>query len=215
MDYAIARRRMVERHIKGRGITDPRVLEVMEQIPRHLFVEDALRSQAYGDYPLPIGHKQTISQPFMVASMTEALQLKGDEAVLEIGTGSGYQTAVLSQLARKVYSIERIGELGRQSRRILDRLGCINVNIRITDGTVGWEDAGPFDAILVTAGAPDLPMEYLRQLVTGGRLVIPIGDRHVQTLTRFTLKPDGKVSREKLFECRFVPLIGSQGWEDE
>lgn len=214
MDYAIARRRMVDRHVKERGVTDPRVLDAMCQVPRHLFVEEAFRNQAYGDYPLPIGFKQTISQPYMVAAMTEALQLGGDESVLEVGTGSGYQTAVLSLLARQVYSVERIGGLARQSRRLLDQLGCRHINIRVTDGTTGWSDMAPFDAILVTAGAPDIPQEYLQQLAVGGRLVIPVGDRHSQMLTRITQIEPGRFAKKTLFECRFVPLVGQRGWSE-
>ncbi|WP_429886391.1 protein-L-isoaspartate(D-aspartate) O-methyltransferase [Geoalkalibacter halelectricus] len=215
MDFAISRRRMVEQHIKSRGVTDALVLEAMLQVPRHLFVEDALAGQAYGDYPLPIGHRQTISQPYMVAVMTEALQLKGGERVLEIGTGSGYQTAVLARIAGRVYSVERIPELARRARRILDQIGCSNVNIKVTDGTFGWEEQMPFDAILVTAGAPSIPRGYLEQLEVGGKLVIPVGSLGSQVLMRVTKTAEGRFEEERLLDCRFVPLIGGNGWQND
>lgn len=212
MDFAIARRRMVERQIQGRGIADPRVIEAMLQVPRHLFVEEALRGQAYSDFPLPIGEKQTISQPYTVATMTAALQLRGGEKVLEIGTGSGYQAAVLAQIVSRVYSVERIPALARRARRILDEISCGNVNIKVTDGTFGWEEAAPFDAIVVTAGGPSIPAGYLGQLAPGGRLVIPVGPRGGQVLKRVTMGSDGRFSEEDLLECRFVPLVGQFGW---
>lgn len=215
MDFSIARRRMVEQQIKGRGVHDPLVLEAMLQVPRHLFVEEALQSQAYGDYPLPIGEKQTISQPFMVGFMTAALQLRGGEKVLEIGTGSGYQAAVLARIAGKVYTVERIAPLARRARRILDRIGASNVNIKVSDGTVGWEDEGPFDAIMVTAGGPSIPDTYLQQLVPGGRLVMPVGDRLTQVLKRVTIRGPGDHLLESLLDCRFVPLLGQHGWPGE
>jgi len=215
MNFAIARRNMVERQVKARGITDPRVLEVMGQIPRHLFVEEAFQSQAYGDFPLPIGEKQTISQPYMVGLMTEALQLKGGEKVLEIGTGSGYQAAVLAKIAGRVFSVERIPALARRARRILDSIGCGSVNIKVTDGTFGWEDEAPFDAIVVTAGAPDVPDCYLRQLAIGGRLVIPVGSLGTQVLKRVTRTGETTFFEENLVDCRFVPLLGKYGWRDE
>ncbi len=214
MEFAIARRRMVEQHIKSRGVTDPLVLEAMLRVPRHLFVEDALRDQAYSDYPLPIGQKQTISQPYMVAVMTEALKLQGGEKVLEIGTGSGYQAAVLARIAGKVYSVERIAELARRARRILDQIGATNVNIKVTDGTIGWEEETPFDGILVTAGAPAIPQNYLSQLAPGGRLVIPVGTLGAQTLMRVTKVGECEFQEERLLECRFVPLIGRNGWQN-
>jgi protein-L-isoaspartate(D-aspartate) O-methyltransferase len=214
MDFSIARRRMVEQQIRGRGIHDPLVLEAMLQVPRHLFVEEALRGQAYSDFPLPIGEKQTISQPFMVGFMTAALQLRGGEKVLEIGTGSGYQAAVLARIADKVYTVERIVPLARKARKILDSLGANNVNIKVSDGTVGWEEAAPFDAIMVTAGGPAIPETYLGQLSPGGRLVIPVGDRGTQVLKRVTLKGAGERVEENLLDCRFVPLVGQYGWQD-
>lgn len=214
MDYAIARRLMVERQIMGRGINDPLVLDAMIRVPRHLFVEEALRGQAYGDHPLPIGEKQTISQPFMVAYMTAALRLHGGERVLEIGTGSGYQAAILSQIASRVYSVERIAPLARRARRLLDNVGCQNVNIKLSDGTLGWEEEAPFDGIIVTAGAPTVPPHYLDQLVIGGRLVIPVGSRGTQVLKRITRRGLTDFLEENLLDCRFVPLIGKDGWEN-
>jgi protein-L-isoaspartate(D-aspartate) O-methyltransferase len=215
MDFAIARRLMVERQVKGRGIRDPLVLEAMLCVPRHLFVEEALQGQSYGDFPLPIGERQTISQPYMVAFMTEALGLRGGEKVLEIGTGSGYQSAVLAKIAGQVYSVERIPALARRARRILDGIGCNNVHIRLSDGTCGWEDESPFDGILVAAGAPAVPEMYLAQLAAGGRLIIPVGNRSSQILKRVTRTTGGNLQEEDLLECRFVPLIGIHGWSRE
>lgn len=213
-DYSIARRRMVERQIEGRGVRDPRVLEAMRKIPRHKFVDPGLIEQAYSDYPLPIGERQTISQPYIVAAMTEALQLQGHEKVLEVGTGSGYQAALLSLLAEEVYSLERIPELARRARQILNRNGYFKVHVRLTDGTYGWEDEAPFDGILVTAGAPpDIPETYLQQLAIGGRLVIPVGERSSQVLKRVTKKGTNDYRTEDLLECRFVPLVGDRGWK--
>lgn len=213
-DYTIARRRMVERQIEARGVRDSRVLEAMRKVPRHKFVDPGLVEQAYSDYPLPIGERQTISQPYIVAVMTEALQLQGDEKVLEVGTGSGYQAAVLSVLAEEVYSLERIPELARRARQILNQNGYFKVHVRLTDGTYGWEDEAPFDAILVTAGAPpDIPDTYLRQLAIGGRLVIPVGERSSQVLKRVTKIADDDYRSEDLLDCRFVPLVGDKGWK--
>ena len=214
-DFSVARRRMVEQQLKARGISDSRVLDAMLQVPRHLFVNPGLQSHAYSDASLPIGEKQTISQPFMVATMSAALELAGQERVLEIGTGSGYQTAVLSVLAKRVYSIERISNLAGKARRILDRLGMSNVNIRVGDGTIGWRDQAPFDAILVAAGAPEVPQDYLQQLEIGGKLVLPVGDQQQQVLLRLTRLAEGGFKREQLMGCRFVPLIGEQGWQAE
>ncbi|OEU76090.1 MAG: protein-L-isoaspartate O-methyltransferase [Desulfuromonadales bacterium C00003093] len=213
MDYSIARRRMVEQQIIAREVEDPRVIDAMLQVPRHLFVESGLQSHAYSDASLPIGEKQTISQPYMVAAMTAALELRGGERILEIGTGSGYQTAILSLLVKRVYSIERIPLLAGRARKVLDQLCLSNVNIKVADGTIGWQDQAPFDGILVAAGAPDIPNEYLAQLETGGRLVLPVGDRHQQILMRVTRLEDGSLKREQLMGCRFVPLIGEQAWK--
>ncbi|WP_456431796.1 protein-L-isoaspartate(D-aspartate) O-methyltransferase [Thermosulfuriphilus sp.] len=210
--FAIARNRMVETQIVARGIKDPRVIEAMRKVPRHLFVDEALWDQAYGDFPLPIGQGQTISQPYIVALMTEALQLKGDEKVLEIGTGSGYQTAILAELAHKVYSIERVPTLVQRARRVLDELGYTNVVIRLGDGTKGWPEEAPFEAIIVTAAGPKIPKPLLEQLSDNGRLVIPVGDEYSQDLIRVTRKDDRFVT-ENLGGVRFVKLIGDHGWQ--
>lgn len=213
-DLLKARMRMVDEQIVPRGIRDPRVIAAMRKVPRHLFVEEALHNQAYSDHPLPIGEKQTISQPFMVALMTEALQLKGMEKVLEIGAGSGYQTAILAEVAFKVFSIERVRSLTIQARKLLYDLGYLNVEIKFSDGTLGWVEESPFDAIIVTAGSPGIPQPLVDQLVLGGRLVIPVGDSYDQDLVRITKTEEG-VKREDLGGCRFVKLIGQHGWEKE
>ncbi|SEA67584.1 protein-L-isoaspartate(D-aspartate) O-methyltransferase [Desulfuromusa kysingii] len=212
MDFTVARRRMVEQQIAARGITDPRVLSAMLTVPRHLFVGTGLQSHAYSDASLPIGEKQTISQPYMVAVMTAALELKGEERILEVGTGSGYQTAVLSRLVKRVYSVERIPILASRARKVLDQLQMSNINIKVSDGTVGWQDQAPFAGILVAAGSPDVPKNYLQQLDVGGKLVLPVGDQQHQVLTRIIRQEDGTFKREQLMDCRFVPLIGEQGW---
>lgn len=206
---------MVEQQLVKKGITDQRVIQAMLEVPRHLFVEAAFEQQAYGDFPLPIGHRQTISQPYIVAYMSAAAELTGAEEVLEVGTGSGYQAAVLARLARKVYSVERIPELARRARRIIDQLRLLNVNIKLSDGTLGWADRAPFDAIIVTAGAPEIPEGYLAQLnPAGGRLIIPVGPRDHQVLTKVT-RNGAAFAHQHLLECRFVPLIGERGWGDE
>jgi protein-L-isoaspartate(D-aspartate) O-methyltransferase len=215
MNFEIARKRMVEAQVIARGIRDRRVIEAMQKIPRHLFVEEAMAAQAYNDNPLPIGEKQTISQPYMVALMTELLGLKGKEKVLEIGTGSGYQAAVLAVLADRVCTMERIRPLAMRARKVLDGLGLLNVNIRVADGTFGWEEEAPFDAILVTAGAPEIPDTLVAQLAVGGRLVLPVGDQYSQTLVRIVKQQDGSCTIEDSIGCRFVKLIGRYGWESE
>jgi protein-L-isoaspartate(D-aspartate) O-methyltransferase len=212
-DYTISRRRMVEEQVIDRGVTDPRVINAMLKVPRHNFVEEALAGKSYQDAPLPIGEKQTISQPYMVAVMSEALMLDGTETVLEVGTGSGYQAAVLALLAERVFSLERIPSLARSARKALDSNGFSKVNIRLADGTLGWLDKAPFDAIIVTAGAPQVPQEYLKQLAVGGRLVIPVGDRESQVLMRITRVGENDYKEEKMLGCRFVPLIGNHGWK--
>ena len=214
IDFPKARLKMVEEQIASRGIRDAGLIAAMKKIPRHLFVEEALQSQAYTDHPLPIGEKQTISQPYMVALMTEALLLTGKEKLLEIGTGSGYQTAILAEMCEKVYSVERIRPLDIRARKLLYELGYFNVEIKIFDGTFGWTEESPFDAILVTAGSPDIPQPLIDQLAMGGRLVIPVGDAFVQDLFRVTKTKEG-VKREDLGGCRFVKLIGKYGWEAE
>ena len=214
-NFSIARRRMVEDQVVARGVRDTRVIDAMLQVPRHKFVEEALESQAYQDAPLPIGERQTISQPYMVAVMSEALALDGTEKVLEVGTGSGYQAAVLALLADRVFSLERIPALARRARKALDSCGYSKVNIRLADGTLGWQEMAPFDAIVVTAGAPDVPRDYLDQLAVGGRLVIPVGDRMSQVLMRITRTSEHEFKEEQLLGCRFVPLVGNHGWRDE
>jgi protein-L-isoaspartate(D-aspartate) O-methyltransferase len=214
IDFSKTRLKMVEEQLLARGIKDPRVIAAMKKVPRHLFVEEALQGQAYSDHPLPIGEKQTISQPYMVALMTEALQLTGKEKVLEIGSGSGYQTAVLAELAEKVYSVERIRSLAIKARNLLFALGYINFEMKIFDGTYGWEEHRPFDAILVTAGAPDVPQSLIDQLGVDGRLVIPVGDVSAQDLIRVTRTEEG-TKKEDLGGCRFVRLIGKYGWNDD
>lgn len=213
VSFDIARKRMVQEQIVARGITNPRLIEVLLKIPRHLFVQEAMAAQAYSDGPLPIGEKQTISQPFMVALMTDLLELKPTDHVLEIGTGSGYQTAILASLSRRVWTIERIRPLAMQARKVLDSLHLLNVNIKVGDGTLGWEEEGPFDAILVTAGAPAVPETLAQQLAPGGRLVIPVGNEATQTLLRIRKETDGTLTTETGIDCRFVPLIGQQGWQ--
>ena len=213
--YTKQRKRMVETQLRSRGIRDERVLKALEAIPRHLFVDEALRDQAYFDHPLPIDAGQTISQPYIVALMTAALELRGPERVLEIGTGSGYQTAVLAALADQVFSIERVAPLASRARKILDALDDYNVAIRIGDGTYGWREESPFDAIIVTAGAPRVPRILVEQLAVGGRLVIPVGDRHTQDLIRVVRQSEeaGDIKQEDLGGCRFVSLIGEHGWQ--
>jgi len=205
---------MVDAQIRARGIADQRVLKAMEKIPRHLFVDEGLIGQAYNDNPLPIERQQTISQPYIVALMSEAMALTGREKVLEIGTGSGYQTALLAELAERVFSIDRIAVLATGARRILDALSYYNVAIRVGDGTYGWREESPFAAIVVTAGAPRIPKLLIEQLEIGGRLVIPVGSRDSQALLKLTrLSEDpNDLKREDLGGCRFVDLIGEHGW---
>jgi protein-L-isoaspartate(D-aspartate) O-methyltransferase len=210
-DHGSARERMVREQVAGKGITDRGVIDAMLRIPRHLFVPEALGGQAYGDTALPIGEKQTITQPFMVAFMSAALHLKGKERVLEIGTGSGYQAAVLSCLAGRVYSVERIRSLLERARKTLDQIHCRNVLTRLFDGSYGWKEEAPFDAILVTAGSPSVPRVLLEQLKIGGILVIPVGPREEQRLLRLRRGLDG-TSQETLIDCHFVDLIGKHGW---
>ena len=211
MKFGRHREEMVRKQIEARGITDPRVLAAMRKVPRHLFVSEALWDQAYGDYPLPIGAQQTISQPYIVAEMTQALQLTEDDRVLEIGTGSGYQAAVLAEIAYKVYTIERIHSLYIAARRLFDRLQYHNIVMRYSDGTSGWEEESPFDAIIVTAGAPEIPSTLVSQLAQGGRLVIPVGDQHSQELIRLYRDENG-IQQTSLGGCRFVKLVGEHGW---
>lgn len=208
------RRRMVEEQLEARGINDARVLQAFLTVPRHAFVSKDLQSEAYADHPLPIGGGQTISQPYMVALMVQLLHLQGHERVLEIGTGSGYQLAILSQLALEVYSIERLPELADQSLRRLEALGYLNVHVSVGNGTLGWEEHAPYEGILIAAGAPAVPPPLVRQLADGGRMVIPLGSQEVQTLT--LVEKRGEALRQQpITHCVFVPLLGEYGWREE
>ncbi len=206
------RQRMVEEQLVPRGINDPLTLKSMGKVPRHLFVDHAMQARAYGDHPLPIGCSQTISQPYIVALMTQAAGLQGHERVLEIGTGSGYQAAILSQICERVYTIERIDSLLGRARKLFDRLRYHNIVSRIDDGTIGWADEAPFDVILVTAGGPKIPEPLIEQLADPGRMVIPVGDQAVQEL-QVLEKKDGEVSVQIIEHVRFVNLIGRNGWD--
>jgi protein-L-isoaspartate(D-aspartate) O-methyltransferase len=212
-NFAVERRRMVEKQIAARGVSDPRVLAAMQKVPRHRFIPSHLWDQAYNDYPLPIGEDQTISQPYIVALMTEMLELKETDKVLEIGTGSGYQAAILAELAAQVFSIDRVAVLLAKAEQILESLEYTNIKTRVGDGTLGWPEEMPFDAIIVTAGAPQVPRPLTEQLALGGRLVIPVGDTWSQTLTCVRKTADG-LKFEHHGGCRFVRLIGKYGWEE-
>jgi protein-L-isoaspartate(D-aspartate) O-methyltransferase len=213
LKYRRQREAMVAKQIAARGISDPAVLAAMKKVQRHLFVSEALMDQAYGDYPLPIGENQTISQPYIVAEMTQALQLGKDDRVLEIGTGSGYQAAIIAEIAFRVYTIERIHALFVKTRGLFDRLKYHNIVTRYSDGTTGWSDQSPFDAIIVTAGAPQIPPVLVQQLAEGGRLIMPVGDQHVQELVKVYRDKDG-LHQTTLGGCRFVKLIGEHGWSE-
>ena len=212
MDWEHMRHEMVERQLIRRGITDERVLDAMRRIPRHDFVAPGMEARAYDDNALPIGEGQTISQPYMVALMTQELRLTGTERVLEIGTGSGYQTAILSLLAEQVFSIERVPALARRAREALDRLGMANVAIRTGDGTIGWKEYEPFDRILVTAGAPEVPPSLVEQLADPGIMVVPVGSQGLQQL-KVLRKSGAGVATSDAGGCVFVPLVGREGWE--
>ena len=205
---------MVRSQIEARGIRDPRVLSAFRAVPRHLFVSEALREQAYGDYPLPIGEQQTISQPYIVAEMTQALELGRDDRVLEIGTGSGYQAAILAQIVYRVYTVERKRALYMQTRNLFDKLNYYNIVTKYADGTKGWQEESPFDAIVVTAGAPELPEVLITQLAEGGRLVVPVGNQHTQELIKIC-REKGDVQQTNLGGCRFVKLVGEHGWKEQ
>jgi protein-L-isoaspartate(D-aspartate) O-methyltransferase len=211
-DYAVQRERMVRDLIAARGVRDERVLAALRKIPRHLFIKDHLRSQAYGDHALPIGSAQTISQPYIVARMSELLDLKAEHSVLEIGTGSGYQTAVLALLARRVYSLERVPELAQAAIPRMRQLGFDNVKIQVFDGTVGWSEWAPYDRILVTAGAPKVPEPLLDQLALGGTLLIPEGQLNLQKLVLYRKSARGEIRRKEGEGVAFVPLLGRHGW---
>ena len=211
--YDRKREEMVRSQIEARGIKDPHVLSAFRKVPRHLFVSEALREQAYGDYPLPIGEQQTISQPYIVAEMTQALELGQDDRVLEVGTGSGYQAAILAQIVYRVYTVERRRTLYMQTRNLFDKLNYHNIVTRYADGTKGWQEESPFDAIVVTAGAPEMPEVLINQLAEGGRLVIPVGNQHTQELIKI-YRDKGSIQQTNLGGCRFVKLVGEHGWKE-
>lgn len=202
---------MVEEQLARRGISDRRVLEAFRKVEREKFVPEILKAQSYSDSPLSIGENQTISQPYIVAYMIEALSLKGPERVLEIGTGSGYQTAILSLLAKEVYSVERIETLAQRARETLNKLDFKNIDIQVADGTKGWKEFSPFDAVIVSAAAPFVPKLLLEQLARGGRMIIPLGERYSQVLTLFLNTKSG-IKKDILQGCVFVPLVGEYGW---
>lgn len=212
--YAGQRRKMIEEQLSGRGIKDLSVMEVLSRVPRHLFVGSSLRHRAYGDYPLPIGENQTISQPYIVGLMTEVLQLKGSERVLEIGTGSGYQTAILAELASQVFTIERIKTIAQKTKKLLEGLRYKNIIFKTFDGTYGWRDQSPFDAILISAATPSIPTSLIEQLADNGRLVAPIGGRESQDLIILNKKGD-QITQQKIGDCKFVPLIGKFAWSED
>lgn len=212
--HAMMRRLMVDRQIRARGIRDPHVIEAMLQIPRHRFVHAAEIGEAYEDHPLPIGEGQTISQPYMVALMTELLALEPHHRVLEIGTGSGYQACVIARLADQITSVERFASLAASAREVIDTLGFVNIEVVVGDGSLGWPDRAPYDRIVVTAAAPRVPTAYQDQLAEGGRLVIPTGGRDMQELLLIE-KRDGRIITRGHGGCRFVRLIGEQGWQED
>ena len=213
IDYEAERERMILEQLEARGFEDPLVTSAMRRVPRHLFVDRAHWSRAYDDHPLPIGEEQTISQPYVVALMAEALELGPEDSVLEIGAGSGYAAAVLSRIARDVWAIERHESLAQQARARMERLGYTNVHIMHGDGTLGWPEHAPFEAIVVSAGTPKVPEPLLAQLAIGGRLVVPVGNAAGQVLTRISRLSRTRYSEEELGDVRFVPLYGAQGWQ--
>lgn len=214
LKYTRRREDMVRKQIEARGVTDQKVLKAMRRVPRHLFVGEALAEQSYGDFPLPIGEQQTISQPYMVAEMTQALALSEEDRVLEIGTGSGYQAAVLAEIVNRVHTVERIHSLFVKTRKLFDRLRYHNILTRFSDGTMGWEQEAPFDAIIVTAGSPKIPEPLIHQLAVGGRLIIPVGDRFTQDMIKI-YKDEKGIRQTNMGGCRFVKLIGEHGWAKE
>ena len=213
MDFEHCRQQMVDEQLKRRGILDYRVLDAMVNVPRHRFVPPELTFSAYHDGPLSIGKGQTISQPYMVALMTECLELEGEEKILEIGTGSGYQTAILAELAREIFTIEVHRYLSDRAKALLADLGYKNIEFRIDDGSKGWEEDAPFHGIIVTAGAPEIPVSLKDQLIEGGRLVVPVGTRSFQTLYKITKQGD-TFTKKAFTSCVFVPLVGEYGWKE-
>lgn len=214
MDYEVLKKRMIDEQLKPRGINDERVLDVFLKIERHKFIPDNLRVSAYADFPLAIGEGQTISQPYIVALMTQELELTGKEKVLEIGTGSGYQAAILAELAKEVYSIERNEVLAQRAQKTLQELGYKNIRIRFGDGTLGWPETSPFDRIIVTAASPRIPDPLVQQLSDQGKLILPLGESFSQVLT-LVEKKNGKIESSGICGCVFVPLIGKFGWDNK
>lgn len=214
MNYKKLREQMVKEQLITRGITNQRVLAAFYKVEREKFVPSGMRNNAYEDFPLSIGERQTISQPYMVALMTQCLELKGDEKILEIGTGSGYQTAILAELTREVYSIERIRVLAEKARKLLEELGYSNIKIFLNDGTLGWKESSPYDRILVTAGAREIPQPLTEQLEEEGVMVIPVGNVYSQDL-KVTRKRKNHIKTVTVEKCVFVPLIGEYGWDEE
>jgi len=212
-NYDNLRNTMVKEQLADRGIRDKLVLSAFQKVPRHRFVPEDSIEDSYCDYPLQIGYDQTISQPYMVALMTESLALSGGERILEVGTGSGYQTAILAEIVKEVYSIERVSELAERAKQTFDELGYKNIHIKVADGTLGWEECAPYDGIIVTAGAPDVPEPLLRQLKNPGRVVVPIGTNFGQML-QLVSKLNGRVESKNICYCVFVPLIGRYGWSE-
>ena len=214
MDYEILRKRMVEEQLIPRGIKDQKVLDAFYKIERHKFIPEDLRNSAYADFPVPIGEGQTISQPYIVALMTEYLGLTGKEKVMEIGTGSGYQTAILSELAGEIYSVERFEVLAGRAQTILNELGYKNIKVKAGDGTLGWEEAAPFDRIIITAASPKIPLPLIEQLADNGKLILPLGESFSQVLTLLE-KKEGKLKSVDVCGCVFVPLVGKHGWSNK
>ena len=214
MDYENLRKRMVEEQLIPRGIKNQRVLDAFYKIERHKFIPEDLRNSAYADFPVPIGEGQTISQPYIVALMTEYLGLTGKEKILEIGTGSGYQTAILSELAGEIYSVERFEVLAGRAQAILNELGYKNIKVKAGDGTLGWEEAAPFDRIIITAASPKIPLPLIEQLAESGKLILPLGESFSQVLTLLE-KKEGKLKSIDICGCVFVPLVGKHGWSNK
>ena len=214
MDYETLRKRMVEEQLIPRGIKNQRVLDAFYKIERHKFIPEDLRNSAYADFPVPIGEGQTISQPYIVALMTEYLGLTGKEKILEIGTGSGYQTAILSELAGEIYSVERFEVLAGRAQAILNELGYKNIKVKAGDGTLGWEEAAPFDRIIITAASPKIPLPLIEQLADNGKLILPLGESFSQVLTLLE-KKEGKLKSIDICGCVFVPLVGKHGWSNK
>jgi len=212
-DFQKMRSDMVEQQIQRRGVRDPATLQAMRDVPRHLFVPEIMRPYSYEDGPLSIGHGQTISQPYIVALMTEAAKLKPGDIVLEIGTGSGYAAAVLAKIVKEVYTVERLAPLAARAEKEFKEQGYPNIHVKVGDGTLGWKEHGPYDAIIVTAGAPVIPESFIDQLKLNGRVIIPVGDELGQQLLRLTKTLGSTYQREMLEYVRFVPLIGEQGWQ--